>query len=83
MCPIYMQGIGQMTPAQQTVIRQNNGTARRSVKRTNGSSKRSKKRSANAGGPTRKKKMKGMARKLVKGSAEAKRYMAKIRKMRK
>jgi len=80
--PISIGGIGQMSPAQVNTIRNvsGNGTARArpkkrsSGRKKNGAAKRAKKASG-----------RGMkrAKKLVKGSAAAKAYMAKIRKMRK
>jgi hypothetical protein len=75
-----MGGIGQMTPAQVGSWRKARGAASGVVKR-----KRSKKKAAAAGGGKRKRKRKssGSAGKLKKGSAAAKAYMAKIRKMRK
>jgi len=83
MCPIYMQGIGQMTPAQTTLLRKaqngmrSNGsrsTKKRKVKSTAGGTKKVKRRASGKG---------KSKKRLVKGSAEAKKYMAKIRKMRK
>jgi len=89
MCPVYMQGIGQMTPAQQTVIRQANNGARRT--NGNGTRRRKNGKKASSSGGAKRKATSGSKRsgksskpkRLVKGSAEAKRYMAKIRKMRK
>lgn len=79
---VYMQGIGQMTPAQQTVIRKaqgSNGGSRSMKRRTKkakstSTGKRKAKRAASGG---------KKQNKFVKGSAAAKAYMAKIRKMRK
>lgn len=72
--PLF-QGLGQQTPATLQTVRQAFGTARASGK------KRSKGRKKKAAAPRAKKarKSKRPAR-LVKGSAEAKRYMASIRK---
>jgi len=82
--PVYQQGMNQQTPAIQSLL----GSIRTkstSRKRSNGS--RSKKRSMTASSrratPRRKSSASGKAARLVKGSAAAKRYMAKIRKMRK
>ena len=72
-------GIGQMTPAQVGSWRKAKGAAMGVVKR-----KRSKKKAAAAGGGKRKRKKKSSGRaRLKKGSAAAKAYMAKIRKLRK
>lgn len=74
---------GQMTPAQQVLGQLLNGSARRA----SGTRKRrrTKKKAAAAGTRRRKRKTARTGRKarLVKGSAAAKRYMAKIRRMRK
>lgn len=83
MALIPMQGVGQMTPAQQNTIRKAaGGTARASA--------RKRKRSKKAGSVKRavkravKRVAKSAGRKaLKKGSAAAKAYMAKLRKMRK
>lgn len=76
---LIQQGWGQMTAATQNTIRKAIGSATRSgvrrVKRKlKGAAKRVTKRAAKRG---------GKAARLVKGSAAAKRYMAKIRKLRK
>ena len=83
---LTLQGVGQMSPAQQHTLRKAlGGTARASGrKRSKGSKKRStkstvKRRSRSASSGSR-----GRGRKVLKkGSAAAKAYMAKIRKMRK
>lgn len=81
------QGMNQQTPAVQTILsvlrggRTSNGSRRRtrrasgsSTKSTNGGSRRKRKLSASG---------KKSARRFVKGSPEAKRHMAKLRRMRK
>lgn len=81
-----MQGVGQMTPAQQHTVRKALGTARASGRKVRRSRKAGgKKKRAAAAAPRRKKRAaaKGGKPRLVKGSAAAKAYMAKIRKMRK
>lgn len=86
MCPIYMQGIGQMTPAQQTTLRiaqGQRGPKRGRKTRASGSRKRAKKTMPTLTGSKKKSRVGKLAKRLVKGSAEAKRYMAKIRKLRK
>lgn len=86
MCPIYMQGLNQQTPAVQNQlsrVSRSNGTGSRRRANSGGSTKR-KKRSRSTGG-TRRKKASSSSRssgRFVKGSAAAKRYMAKLRKMR-
>lgn len=71
-------GIGQMTPAQIGTWRKARGAVQTATKR-----KRSKKKAASAAGGKRKRKRSAARGKLKKGSAAAKAYMAKIRKMRK
>jgi hypothetical protein len=79
---VSLGGMGQMTPAMQNTIRKNAvGTARASGKKR--SSSRKKKSAAPRARKAKSSKKNGTAKRLVKGSAEAKRYMAKIRKMRK
>jgi len=74
---IYFPGAGQMTPAQQLVLRQNSGTARASGK------KRSKGRKKKVASAARKKKRsvgkKGRTARLVKGSAAAKAWGRKMK----
>jgi len=89
---IPQQGWGQQTPAAQTIIRGAFGAAKaiRSGIRSLRSSKR-KKRSKGAAGKKRKTRASGSGKRsrrstssrLVKGSAAAKAYMAKIRAKRK
>jgi len=71
-------GIGQMTPAQQSTWSKVRGATTKSVTR-----KRGKKKAAAAGGKRKRKRKSGGGSKLKKGSSAAKKYMAKIRKMRK
>jgi len=71
---------GQMTPAQQVLAQFVNGTSRRAPTRKRRSTK---KKAASAGRKRRKTAKRGGKARLVKGSAAAKRYMAKIRRMRK
>lgn len=74
-------GIGQMTPAGATAVAK---ATRTGQTRMMGSAKRKrgKKKAASAGGAKKKRKSKGKSR-LVKGSAAAKAYMAKIRRKKK
>lgn len=85
MCPpdqAPQQGWSQMTAAQRQIIGSGYGT------RSSGSTRR--KRASRTASPTRRRKrastsarrVKRSASRLVKGSAAAKRYMAKIRKLR-
>lgn len=71
-------GIGQMTSAAQSVLTRAKGAMNGNGKRRR---KSGKKKAAAAGGARKRKRKSGS--KLKKGSAAAKRYMAKIRKMRK
>lgn len=86
MATALMQGVGQMTPAQQHTLRKALGTARASTRGTRKRRAGGKKKRARAAAP-RKRRAKaakrGGKKRLVKGSAAAKAYMAKIRKMRK
>lgn len=73
------QGWGSMTAATQNTIRKAiGGAARSGVRRVKRKVKRAVKRTVK-----RASKRSGKAARLVKGSAAAKRYMAKIRKLRK
>lgn len=84
---VPQQGWGQMTPAQSTIIRSGLAGATRLLGRSSTSRKRRKyssaargrKRSASSGS----RKKKSGASRLIKGSAAAKRYMAKLRAKRK
>lgn len=88
---IFQQGMGQMTPAIQALLRNVTrapGRSSRRAKSKRGSARTasSKKRSTRSSKRTTKKSRSSSSRgkaHLVKGSAAAKRYMAKIRKMRK
>lgn len=82
--PVYIPGLNQQTAATLQIIRQGMGVTRGTRKRT---SKRRKSRTTTKTRTKRAKRRKtGTSRKaarLVKGSAAAKRYMAKIRRKRK
>jgi len=71
---------GQMTPAQQVLGQLIGGRTRRGTTKKRRSTK---KKAASAGKRRRKSAKRGGKARLVKGSAAAKRYMAKIRRMRK
>jgi len=74
-------GVGQMTPAMQNTVRKAAaGTARAYVRKK---ARKSKKVRRVAKAVRKVKRVAKSAKKLVKGSAAAKAYMAKIRKMRK
>lgn len=79
---VTIGGMGQMTPAmQQTIRKVSGGTARASgPKRSRG---RKKKRAAPRAKKRTTKRTSGKKKRLVKGSAAAKAYMAKIRRKRK
>lgn len=83
---IGQQGWSQQTPAALSIIRSGIGAARSIVRKAR--SKRRSKASATSTGRKRKKRVrtssarKSTAARLVKGSAAAKAYMAKIRKKR-
>ena len=74
-------GAGQQTQAVQFGLRQAMGT-NRTMKRSGSSKRRKKKRAGVSSAPRKRRAKRGKAR-LVKGSAAAKAYMAKIRKKRK
>ena len=78
--PSVMFATGDVTPATRAQMATVNGTRRGGGTR---SRKRSKKRAKRASGGGTKRKRGGSRKRLRKGSAEAKAYMAKIRKMRK
>jgi hypothetical protein len=71
-------GWGNQTPALQTTARGASGRAAAPRRR-----KRRKTATARAAAPRRRRRKTSMKSRLVKGSAAAKRYMAKIRRMRK
>lgn len=84
---IGQQGWGQQSPAVQQIIRSGLGIARatssrRRSKRSKAATSRKRKKRV-ASSSTRSKKSSRRASRLVKGSAAAKAYMAKIRKLRK
>lgn len=82
---VMQQGFNQQTPAIMQLLRSANGARRAapaSRKRRKKSASSARKRASSSTRRTKKKRAAGPAR-LVKGSAAAKRYMAKIRKMRK
>jgi len=85
MATALMQGVGQMTPTQQHTLRKALGTARASGTGKRRRKARTKKKRAGAAAPKKRraKAARGGKKRLVKGSAAAKAYMAKIRKMRK
>lgn len=76
---IKIGGFGQMTPAMQQTIRGALGTARASTKKRS----KGRKKKAAAKPASRKRRATKKPSRLVKGSAAAKAYMAKIRAKRK
>lgn len=81
---VPQQGFGQQTPAVQTIIRAGMGMlsrARSSTRRKKSSRTSTSKKRKKSAGSSRKRST--TLKRLVKGSAAAKRYMAKIRKLRK
>ena len=83
--PILMQGTGQMTPAQQTTLRKAQPSRNGGGKRPKKTTAKTKKKAAGkkAAGVARAAVKRAVGQRLVKGSAAAKAYMAKIRKLRK
>lgn len=81
--PVIQQGVSQQTAAAQQVWRTSGGS--RSGSRRAGKKRKRTGTSRRRASSTRRRASSGKKRKskLVKGSAAAKRYMAKIRKMRK
>jgi len=77
--PGGFDGFAQQTPATQALLRTGNGNGRtRTTRKARGKKKAARSRPARA----RKARSRSSARKFVKGSAAAKRHMAKLRKMR-
>lgn len=74
-------GVGQMTPAAQSVLARAGGAMRST--RSGGKRKRNGAKKKRAAGVKRKRKNGGAKAWMVKGSAAAKRRMAQLRKMRK
>jgi len=82
---IGQQGWSQMTPAVRTIIAGGLGAARRTVsrRRSKSSKARTGRKASKRASSSRKRSSTSKLKRLVKGSAAAKAYMAKLRKMRK
>lgn len=81
MPPVYIPGLNQQTAATLQIIRQGMGAQK--SRSTSRKKRRSSTKSATKPAKRRKTRTSKKAARLVKGSAAAKRYMAKIRKKRK